>query len=189
MLSAYSASVIPAFVNPAAGNADEVNRALRKAGCFDVRPVAPGEITQAVRAAVNEGATRIAAVGGDGTVSAAAAAIAKTGVELVVIPAGTFNHFARGNGIPTELDAATAIAKSDVELVEITAGTFTHLARDLAIPTGLAAACAIATTGTVQRADVARVNGRLFLNTSSVGVYANFVRVREQFEPRAGYWL
>src|SRR5688572_5006296 len=155
MLSAYSASVIPAFVNPAAGNADEVNRALRKAGCFDVRPVAPGEITQAVRAALNEGATRIAAVGGDGTVSAAAAAIAKTGVELVVIPAGTFNHFARDNGIPTDLDAA----------------------------------CAIATIGAVQRADVARVNGRLFLNTSSVGVYANFVRVRERFEPRAGYWL
>ena len=33
------------------------------------------------------------------------------------------------------------------------------------------------------------MNGRLFLNTSSVGVYANFVRVRERLEPRFGYWF
>src|SRR5688572_16754451 len=139
----YAAFVIPAFVNSAAGNADEVDRALLKAG-FDVRRVAPNELTRAVRAAVAEGATRVAAVGGDGTVSAAAAAIAGTEVELVVIPAGTLNHFARDHGIPTDVDAA----------------------------------CAIATSGRVERVDVAWVNDRLFLNTSSVGIYANFVRVR-----------
>jgi diacylglycerol kinase family enzyme len=146
--------VIPAFVNPAAGDADDVDRALRKAGCFDIRAVAPDQVTQAVQAAIEEGATRIAAVGGDGTVSAAAAAIAGTEIELVVIPAGTFNHFARDNGIPTELDAACALARSE----------------------------------RIERVDVGWVNGRLFLNTSSVGVYANFVRVRERLEPRLGYW-
>jgi diacylglycerol kinase family enzyme len=146
--------VIPAFVNPAAGNAEEVAAALRKAACFDIRAVAPDEVTQAVQRVAEEGATRIAAVGGDGTVSAAAAAAARTAVELVVIPAGTFNHFARDHGIPTELDAA----------------------------------CAAAQSRRVVRADVGWVNGRLFLNTSSVGVYANFVRVRERLEPRFGYW-
>lgn len=154
MLRAISPRVIPAFVNSAAGNADEVDRALLQASCFDVRAVSPDEITQAVRAAVKEGATRVAAVGGDGTVSAAAAAVANTDVELIVIPAGTLNHFAKDNGIPTDLDAA----------------------------------CAVAISGTIKRADVAWVNGRLFLNTSSVGVYANFVRVRERFEPHVGYW-
>src|SRR5690348_868352 len=44
--------------------------------------------------------------------------------------------------------------------------------------------------GTATRCiDVAEVNGRLFLNTSSVGVYVTFVRTREQLEPRFGYWL
>jgi hypothetical protein len=37
--------------------------------------------------------------------------------------------------------------------------------------------------------DVARVNGRLFLNTSSVGAYVVFVRLREQLERRMGYRL
>jgi diacylglycerol kinase family enzyme len=147
--------VIPAFVNPAAGNADEVDAALRKAGGFDVRAVAPGQVTQAVQAAIDEGATRVAAIGGDGTISAAAAAVVRTEVELVVIPGGTFNHFARDYGIPLELDAA----------------------------------CAAAQSPRIRRVDVAWVNGRLFLNTSSVGVYANFVRVRDRLEPRFGYWL
>jgi diacylglycerol kinase family enzyme len=147
--------VIPAFVNPAAGNAADVDKALRRAGCFDVRAVAPDEVTHAVEAAVEQGATRIAAVGGDGTISAAAAGVARTEAELVVIPGGTFNHFARDYGIPLDLDAA----------------------------------CEVAQSGRVQRVDVGWVNGRLFLNTSSVGVYANFVRVRERLEPRFGYWI
>ncbi|HJQ21299.1 MAG TPA: diacylglycerol kinase family protein [Gemmatimonadaceae bacterium] len=148
-------AVIPAFVNPAAGNASDVDTALRKAGCFDIRAIAPDEITQAVQDALEGGAKRVAVAGGDGTVSAAAAAIARSDAELVVIPAGTFNHFARDNGIPTDLDAACANANSPV----------------------------------TRCADVAWVNGRLFLNTSSVGAYANFVRVRERLEPRCGYWL
>ena len=146
--------MIPAFVNPAAGNAAEIDRALRAAG-FDVSSVAPHLITQAVRQAVAEGARRVAVAGGDGTISAAAAAVAKTDVELGVIPAGTLNHFARAHGIPTELKRA----------------------------------CEVARTGRVVCTDVAWVNGRLFLNTSSVGVYANFVRVRERLEPTLGYWL
>lgn len=120
-----------------------------------MRAVAPDEITQAVKAAIDEGATRVAAVGGDGTISAAAAAVARTEAELVVIPGGTLNHFARDHGIPTDLDGA----------------------------------CAVARTGRVECVDVAWVNGRLFLNTSSVGVYANFVRVRERMEPSFGYWF
>lgn len=147
--------MIPAFVNPAAGNVDEVDRVLRKAGCFDIRPVPPDQVTQAVDAAIAEGATRVAAVGGDGTVSAAAAAVAGTEVELVVIPAGTFNHFARDHHVPTDLDDA----------------------------------CTIAESGRIERVDVGWVNGRLFLNTSSVGVYANYLRVRERLEPRFGYWV
>lgn len=147
--------MIPAFVNPAAGNAADVDAALRKAGCFEVRDVAPDMVRQAVEKAMKEGATRVVAAGGDGTISAAASALARTNVELAVIPAGTFNHFARDNGIPTDLDHA----------------------------------CQVAQSPRVRDVDVAWVNGRLFLNTSSVGVYANFVRVRERLEPKFGYWM
>jgi diacylglycerol kinase family enzyme len=147
--------VIPAFVNPAAGTAAEVDDALRDAGCFEVMKVAPSRMTQAARDAIERGATRVVAVGGDGSVSAVAAAVARTTVELAIIPAGTFNHFARDHGIPTDAQAA----------------------------------CDVARAGRVIAADVGWVNGRLFLNTSSVGVYANYVRVRERLESRLGYWL
>lgn len=118
-------------------------------------PVSPGQMTQAARAAIERGATRIVAAGGDGTISAVAAAVARTGVELAVIPGGTLNHFARDHGIPTDPRAA----------------------------------CEVARSGIVAEADVGWVNGRLFLNTSSVGVYANYVKVRERLEPGLGYWL
>lgn len=147
--------MIPAFVNPGAGNAAEIDDALRRAGAFDIIRVAPHRMTQAARDAIDRGATRLLAVGGDGSVSAVAAAVARTDVELAVVPAGTFNHFARDHGIPTDHRAA----------------------------------CEVARSGRVVRADVAWVNERLFLNTSSVGVYANYVRVRERWEPRLGYWL
>ena len=145
--------MIPAFVNDGAGNAAQVDSALARAGCFDVRSVSSIGVTQAVRQAIEAGATRVAAVGGDGTVSAAAGAVVGTGVELVVIPAGTLNHFARDHGIPTDLDAA----------------------------------CAVATSPATRDVDVGSVNGRVFLNTSSVGLYANFVQVRERMEHRFGY--
>jgi diacylglycerol kinase family enzyme len=147
--------VIPAFVNPAARDAADVDQALRKAGCFDIRAVASDRVTQDVETAIKAGASRVAVVGGDGTVSAAAAAVVRSDAELVVIPGGTFNHFARGHGIPVDLEAA----------------------------------CNAAMSPRIKRVDVGWVNGRLFLNTSSVGVYANFVRVRDRTEPRLGYWV
>jgi diacylglycerol kinase family enzyme len=149
------AAVIPAFVNPAASRADETRAALEKAACFDIREVAPGSITEAVRAAIAQGATRIAVAGGDGTLSAGAAAIVGSEAELLVVPAGTLNHFARDYGIPIELDAA----------------------------------CALAASSSVISVDIARVNGRVFLNTSSVGMYSTFVRLRERAERLLGYWL
>jgi diacylglycerol kinase family enzyme len=54
----------------------------------------------------------IAAAGGDGTVSSVAAAVARAGKTLAVIPTGTMNHFAKDAGIPTELDAAVALLRT-----------------------------------------------------------------------------
>jgi diacylglycerol kinase family enzyme len=54
----------------------------------------------------------IVAAGGDGTVSAVAAGVARVGKTLGIIPAGTLNHFARDAGIPTELEQAMAVIGS-----------------------------------------------------------------------------
>ena len=51
----------------------------------------------------------VAAAGGDGTVSAVGAAVARAGKTLAIIPTGTLNHFARDTGIPAELREAIAV--------------------------------------------------------------------------------
>jgi diacylglycerol kinase family enzyme len=51
------------------------------------------------RNAVEEGAQVLGVAGGDGTVSAVAAVAADEGLPLVVVPAGTRNHFARDLGL------------------------------------------------------------------------------------------
>ena len=53
----------------------------------------------------------IAAAGGDGTVSAVAAGVARANKTLAVIPTGTMNHFARDAGIPLDLDRAVALLR------------------------------------------------------------------------------
>jgi diacylglycerol kinase family enzyme len=56
----------------------------------------------------------IVAAGGDGTVSAVGAAVARANKTLAIIPTGTLNHFARDAGIPLELDAAVALLRTGV---------------------------------------------------------------------------
>jgi diacylglycerol kinase family enzyme len=58
--------------------------------------------------------------GGDGTISAAAAAAYAHGIPLAVLPAGTMNLFARSLGVPLNLDAALeAVAAGEVGAVDI----------------------------------------------------------------------
>ena len=74
-------------------------------------------------------------------------------------------------------------------LAVIPGGTLNHFARDHGIPTDLDDAVANAAVGVRATADVATMNDRAFLNTSSVGAYVVFVRIRERFEPWLGYRL
>ena len=54
----------------------------------------------------------VVVAGGDGTVGAAARALARTGRTLGIIPLGTFNNFARALGLPLQAGAAAAVARS-----------------------------------------------------------------------------
>lgn len=147
--------MIPAFVNALGGSATDARSALDEAECFDVHEVRPDALSAEIEGAVSRGASRIAVAGGDGTIATAAAVLAGTPTELALVPGGTLNHFARDNGIPTELPAAVAVARD----------------------------------GRVVAADAAYAGDRLFLNTSSVGAYVTFVRLRERLEPSIGYRL
>jgi diacylglycerol kinase family enzyme len=67
----------------------------------------PGAFEAALRRTLGQHPPVIVAAGGDGTVSAVAAAARGTGTALAVVPFGTFNHFAKDLGIP--LDTAEAV--------------------------------------------------------------------------------
>jgi diacylglycerol kinase family enzyme len=85
--------------------------------------------------------------------------------------------------------AAAAMRGKACELANLPGGTLNHLAQDMGLPEDLTEAARVATGGATRCIDFAEVNGRLFLNTSSVGAYVTYVRTREGLEPRLGYWL
>lgn len=66
--------------------------------------------TEAARTALSEGAELVIVCGGDGTVSACAAALADTGVPMAVVPIGTGNLVAGNLGLPRDPEAAVATA-------------------------------------------------------------------------------
>src|SRR5207253_1675671 len=107
------ASRTKAFLNSACGNAEKAREALAMAG-FDLEAVQPHEIESTLKRAIDHGTKRILVAGGDGTIATAAALVAKTDVELAVLPGGTLNHFARDHNIPTDLGKAALVASDGV---------------------------------------------------------------------------
>lgn len=95
--------------------ADDRAATLRKAflgwGADPGIAVATGtRLGEALHAALAQGPDVLVAAGGDGTVSAAAWAVAGTRTALAVVPMGTLNHFARDAGIPLDVDEAARVA-------------------------------------------------------------------------------
>jgi diacylglycerol kinase family enzyme len=111
-------------------------------------------------------------------------AIASTVKELVARGA---RRILMAGGDGTIATAAAALVGSPAELAVLPGGTLNHFARDLGISTVAAEAVKLASSGSCRGVDVGMVNGRLFLNTSSVGAYVRFVRVRETLERSFGY--
>ncbi|MFJ1597323.1 bifunctional phosphatase PAP2/diacylglycerol kinase family protein [Streptomyces sp. NPDC088261] len=100
-------------------------------------------------------------VGGDGTINRAAVAAVRHGLPLAVFPGGTLNHFAYDLGVEDVHATVRALAEGDAVRVDL--GRFTPG------PGG---------PGSVGH----------FINTFSLGVYPELVRVREHWSPRIGGW-
>ena len=98
-----------------------VGRTLKRAGVKGkVHWLAPNQVQAWAKSAAEEGADLVVIGGGDGTVSAAAGAIAGTATKLAVLPLGTLNHFARDLGIPLKADdAAKVIAAGRTRPVDV----------------------------------------------------------------------
>src|SRR5437764_1383624 len=60
--------MIPACINPRAGNAEAARGALQSVGEFDIRDVPPASLATQVKAAIADGARRILVAGGDGSI-------------------------------------------------------------------------------------------------------------------------
>jgi diacylglycerol kinase family enzyme len=84
---------------------------------------------------------------------------------------------------------AGAICGSEVELAVLPAGTLNHFAIDSGIPADLAEAARVGVGTATATVDVGYAGDRVFLNTSSIGAYVTFVRLRDRLEKRFGYRL
>jgi diacylglycerol kinase family enzyme len=85
---------------------------------------------------------------------------------------------------------ASAVIEHGIPMAVLPVGTLNHFAKDLGLPLELAEAVRVAAEGAVRRVDVAEVNGRLFLNNSSIGVYPRIVDLRNRYGGRgAAKWL
>jgi len=85
---------------------------------------------------------------------------------------------------------AAALIGTKTALGVLPLGTLNHFAKDLKIPLELEAAVANIFTGRVTQIDVGEVNGRPFLNNSSLGIYPFIVRQREKQQSKGrGKWV
>src|SRR4051794_37510526 len=84
-----------------------------------------------------------------------------------------------GGGDGTINAVASALVGTEARLGVLPLGTLNHFAKDLGIPLALEEAVRTVFTGRPQAVDVGEVNGRLFLNNSSLGIYPRIVRLRE----------
>lgn len=156
--------------DPDVDHAEEVAAALPAARVLRVQQGL--DVDDQLERALAEGdgwARAIGVAGGDGTVAAGAAVANRHGLPLVVVPAGTLNHFARDVGLydlQESVDAAQAGEAVAVSLALVQAhpgagddpysGAVTHT--------------------------------RYFLNTASIGSYPEVVELRERWQPRYGKW-
>jgi len=108
-------------VNPSSGPAwssdptDELRAGLPRAEVLTLGP--DDDLEQLLARAKTARALGIA--GGDGTVSAAVEVALRADIPLLVVPAGTLNHFARDLGVETVADAVEAVRAGQLVTVDV----------------------------------------------------------------------
>jgi diacylglycerol kinase family enzyme len=91
---------------------------------------------------------------------------------------------AAGGGDGTVNAVANELMGTSITLGVLPLGTLNHFAKDLHIPLDLEGAARNLITGRAVPVDVGEVNGRIFLNNSSLGIYPRLVRHRQEQEKK-----
>src|SRR5581483_1582933 len=116
------------IVNPVAGKgqgiavAEQASRVLRKYGLVTevVYSRSPDDPAELARAAVRDRLPLVVGVGGDGLISHVAHELVHSETALGIVPAGVGNDFARGIGIPLELnDACRLLVQGKVRTIDV----------------------------------------------------------------------
>lgn len=116
--------------------------------------------------------------------------LAKDGEEMIATARRALKEGAKmvaaGGGDGTINAVASVMVGSGVPFGVLPLGTLNHFAKDLGIPLDLDEAVKNLATGQPRQVDVGEVNGRIFLNNSSLGLYPDIVRDREKQQRRLG---
>ncbi len=106
-----------------------------------------------------------------------AEAAAKSDADIVVA----------GGGDGTISSVAAIVAKTDKTFGVLPLGTFNNFSKDLQIPQDINEAVRIIASGSIANIDLAELNGRIFINNSSIGLYPRIVKDRLKQQQRLGY--
>lgn len=95
-----------------------------------------------------------------------------------------------GGGDGTIRTLAGVLADSDVPMGVLPLGTLNHFAKDVGLPVDLPSAVDVIARRVIHNVDVAEVNGEVFINNSSIGIYPYMVldRDRQQQETGRSKW-
>jgi diacylglycerol kinase family enzyme len=121
---------------------------------------------------------------------AARVSLARDGADVTGLARRALSNGARaivaGGGDGTVGSVAGALADTGRPLGVLPLGTLNHFAKDLNIPLTLEEAARNVCEGRAVSVDVGEVNGRVFINNSSLGLYPRIVRRRERLQEREG---
>ncbi len=115
--------------------------------------------------------------------------LAKTGQEIVRLAKHAVEDadlIVAGGGDGTISTVAAEVAKAGKTLGILPLGTLNNFSKDLGIPQDLPGAVHTVATGAVKVIDLAEVNGRTFINNSSIGLYPKIVLSRNEQQRRLG---
>jgi diacylglycerol kinase family enzyme len=111
-----------------------------------------------------------------------------SGAERAVARArrGDIDAVVAGGGDGSIRTVASALAGTDVPLGVLALGTLNHFAKDLGLPLEIEDAARTIAAAHVRAIDVGAVNGNVFLNNSSIGVYPSLVVKRDRRRRASG---
>lgn len=112
------------------------------------------------------------------------ARLTRTAQQLAAQP---FDVVCAAGGDGTVSAVAAGLAGTEMPLAVLPLGTLNHFAKDLAMPLEIADACRAIADGIEERVDVGEVNGRVFINNSSIGLYPEAVIVRDVERKQRGW--